>query len=215
MLLRGSESMNEKIFNIIKDVIIPIFTITIPLIASHFTAKRNVPFSKRSYLTFKEIRKDYLEDKINGYYYFQSFIGLSIPKEEIDFILNSEKAFSIMRIIKVAHGKYTFSKGKFYSKLERKHYILPVIFYFISAVLIFMPIVFCTEILKSVKIYNYVFLMIFINCIFGPVLINTIQRIKEISSTRYLETLTRKRTNTKKTTKTNRTKKSFIQKKLQ
>lgn len=149
-------------------------------------------FYKRKYLTFKEIRKDYLEDKINGYFYFQNYIGLPIPTKQIDFILNSEKAFSIMKIIKTAYGKYDFKNGKFYSRLRKKQYLLPSILYVISALCIFMPIVFCEEIIKLIKGYDYIYLMIFIICIFGPILINSIQRIIEISSTIYLETLTKK-----------------------
>ena len=148
-------------------------------------------FYKRKYLTFKEIRKEYLEDKINGYFYFQSYIGLPIPTKQIDFILNSEKAFSIMKIIKTAYGKYDFKNGKFYSRLRKKQYLLPGILYVISALCIFMPIVFCEEIIKLIKGYDYIYLMIFIICIFGPILINSIQRIIEISSTIYLETLTK------------------------
>ena len=185
--------MNEKLFSIIKDIMIPIVTTTIPLITSLFTAKRNISFSKRRYLAFKEIRKDYFEDKINGYYFFQSFIGLSIPKEQIDYILNSENAFSIIKIIKTAYGKYDFKKGKFYSLLKRRHYIFPVTLYFFSALFIIMPIVFYKEILGRVKIYDYILSSIFIVCIFVPMLINSIQRIREIACTRYLERITRKR----------------------
>ena len=197
-LLRGSEIMDEKVFSIIKDIMISIVTTTIPLITSLFTAKRNVSFSKRRYLAFKEIRKDYLEDKINGYYFFQSFIGLSIPKEQIDYILNSENAFSIIKIIKTAYGKYDFKKGKFYSLLKTKHYILPVILYFISAFIIIMPIMFYRELLKLVNTYDYILMMMFICCFFVPILVNSIQRIREISSTRYLESITKKKRSGKK-----------------
>lgn len=199
-LLRGN-NMDEEVFNIIKEIIIPILTLLIPLIASFYNAKRNVPFSFRKYRTFKEIRKDYLEDKINGYYFFQEYIGIRIPKEQIDFILNSENAFSIIKIIKAAAGKYDFKNGKFYSRLKKRHYIIPFILYFISAFSILIPVVFSSEILEKVKLSEFIFSLIFILCFFGPVLINSIQRIYEITSTRYLETLSRKKIKSKKRVK--------------
>ena len=112
MLLRGKR-MDEEVLNIIKEIIIPIITLLIPLITSVYNAKRNVPFSFRKYRTFKKIRKDYLEDRVNGYYFFQEYIGIRIPKEQIDFILNSENAFSIIKIIKAAAGKYDFKPGEY------------------------------------------------------------------------------------------------------
>ena len=74
--------MDEKLFSIIKDIMIPIVTTTIPLITSLFTAKRNISFSKRHYLAFKEIRKDYLEDKINGYYFFKVLLDYQYQKNK-------------------------------------------------------------------------------------------------------------------------------------
>ena len=173
--------MDEEVFNIIKEIIIPIITLLIPLITSVYNAKRNVPFSFRKYRTFKKIRKDYLEDRVNGYYFFQEYIGIRIPKEQIDFILNSENAFSIIKIIKAAAGKYDFKDGKFYSRLKKRNYIIPFILYFISAL----------SILGKVNLYDFILSFIFILCIFGPILIISVQRISEISSTMYLETLTR------------------------
>lgn len=190
MLLRGKK-MDEEVLNIIKEIIIPIITLLIPLITSVYNAKRNVPFSFRKHRTFKKIRKDYLEDRVNGYYFFQEYIGIRIPKEQIDFILNSENAFSIIKIIKTAYGKYNFKKGKFYSRLKKRNYIIPFILYFISALSILIPIVFRSEILGKVNLYDFILSFIFILCIFGPILIISVQRISEISSTRYLETLTR------------------------
>ena len=183
--------MDEEVLNIIKEIIIPIITLLIPLITSVYNAKRNVPFSFRKYRTFKKIRKDYLEDRVNGYYFFQEYIGIRIPKEQIDFILNSENAFSIIKIIKAAAGKYDFKDGKFYSRLKKRNYIIPFILYFISALSILIPIAFRSEILGKVNLYDFILSFIFILCIFGPILIISVQRISEISSTRYLETLTR------------------------
>ena len=51
-------------------------------------------------MIFKEIRQEYLEDKVNGYYYFQSFLNIRLPQKEIDYILKSPDAFAIMKIIK-------------------------------------------------------------------------------------------------------------------
>ena len=47
---------------------------------------------------FKQIKKEYLKDKIIGYYYFQSFLGFSLPKYQIDFILNSKMPEPILMI---------------------------------------------------------------------------------------------------------------------
>ena len=185
--------MKDEIFKIITSIIIPVITVSIPLITSFLNSKRNVIFSKRNYLIFKEIRREYLKDKICGYFFLQNHIGSSIPKEQMDFILNSENAFSIMRILKATVGKYIFKNGKFYSLLKRRHYIFPVTLYFFSALFIIMPIVFYKEILGRVKIYDYIRSSIFIVCIFVPMLINSIQRIREIACTRYLERITRKR----------------------
>ena len=189
-LLRGKK-MDEKFIGIIKDIIIPALTVLIPLIVAILNKKINSQFFKRKYLKFKGIREEYLEDKINGYFYFQSYIGISIPKEQIDFIINSEKAFAIMKVIKAAAGKYDFKDGKFYSRLKKRNYIIPFILYFISALSILILITFRSEILGKVNLYNFILSFIFILCIFGPILINSVQRISEITSTRYLETLTR------------------------
>ena len=68
---------------------------------------------------FKQIKKEYLKDKIIGYYYFQSFLGFSLPKYQIDFILNSKDAYSILKVIKNSNGKYTFDAKKFKSKINK------------------------------------------------------------------------------------------------
>lgn len=151
--------MDENTFKIVQDIILPFLGIVSPLICSIYQAKSNSPFFLRKYLTFKEIRKEYLEDKINGYYFFQEYMGIRIPKEQMDFILNSENAFSIMKIIKTTSGKYEFKNGKFYSFLKKKHYILPIIVYLISASFILFPIIFYREILKKVELYSFVFLL--------------------------------------------------------
>lgn len=185
--------MDENVFKIVKDIIIPLAGIVIPLIFSTYKAKSSSPFFLRKYLTFKKIRREYLKDKIDGYYFFQEYMGVRIPKEQMDFILNSEDAFSIMKIIKTTSGKYEFKNGKFYSSLKKRNYILPIAFYLISDVFILFPIVFFGEILKKVELRSFVFSMILIFCIFGPLLINSIQKINEIKNTRYLETLTKEK----------------------
>ena len=122
----------------------------------------------------------------------------------MDFIINSEKAFAIMKVIKAAAGKYDFKDGKFYSRLKKRNYIIPFILYFISALSILIPIAFRSEILGKVNLYNFILSFIFILCIFGPILINSVQRISEITSTRYLETLSEKEQSQEKINKNNK-----------
>lgn len=98
-----------------------------------------------------------MEDKINGYYFFQEYMGIRIPKEQMDFILNSEDAFSIMKIIKTTSGKYEFKNGKFYSSLKKRNYILPIILYFISASVILIPIVCYREFFHDIELQNFFF----------------------------------------------------------
>lgn len=81
-------------------IIVPILTAIIGL----FTNKKIESRSIKKAQIFKLIRNEYLEDKIIGYYFFQSFLGLQLPKNQIDFILNSENAYTILKIIKNSNG---------------------------------------------------------------------------------------------------------------
>ena len=74
-------------------IITPILTAFIGLVANDKGLSR----SMKKVQIFKQIRKEYLEDKIVGYYSLQSFLGFRLPKNQIDFILNSEDAYSILK----------------------------------------------------------------------------------------------------------------------
>ena len=103
-------------------MIIEILKIIVPILTAIkdlFTNKKIESRSIKKAQIFKLIRNEYLEDKIIGYYFFQSFLGLQLPKNQIDFILNSENAYTILKIIKNSNGKYTFDGKKFKSKLSK------------------------------------------------------------------------------------------------
>lgn len=85
-------------------IVAPILIAIIGLFASGKVLSRSMKKVK----IFKQIRKEYLEDRIVGYYSLQSFLGFRLPKNQIDFILNSEDAYSILKVIKNSNGKYTF-----------------------------------------------------------------------------------------------------------
>ena len=63
-----------------KNQIIEILKALVPIVSSiigllPIAIKQN-SFRKKRFLIFKDIRKEYLKDKVNGYYYFQSLQGL-------------------------------------------------------------------------------------------------------------------------------------------
>ena len=178
-----------------KNQIIEILKALVPIVSSiigllSIAIKQN-SFRKKRFLIFKDIRKEYLKDKVNGYYYFQSFLNIRLPKKEIDHILKSPDAFAIMKIIRVCQGNYEFDKNTFKSKLSKKKYALPMIRYFISAFVILYPILYIGDFLKIFgKWYIPLFLMLV--GVFGPILWTSIVRIREISSVLYLEKITMK-----------------------
>ena len=181
--------MNDKnqIIEILK-ALVPIVSSIIGLLP--ITIKQN-SFRKKRFLIFKDIRKEYLKDKVNGYYYFQSFLNIRLPKKEIDFILKSPDAFVIMKIIGCCQGKYSFEKNCFKSNLSKKNYIIPLLAYFISAFVILYPLLNIRDFLEDFgKFYIPLFLMLL--GVFGPILWTSIVRIREISSVLYLEKITMK-----------------------
>ena len=54
------------------------------------------------------------------YYSFQENLGMGLPDDEIDFILNSLTMYSIMKIIKNVYEKYEFGGKEFKSKVSIK-----------------------------------------------------------------------------------------------
>ena len=170
-------------------IIVPILTAIIGL----FTNKKIESRSIKKAQIFKQIRNEYLEDKIIGYYFFQSFLGLQLPKNQIDFILNSENAYTILKIIKNSNGKYTFDGKKFKSKLSKIRCVSPYICYFISSMILLFYFVFYKEIREFLDIQLYIIIYIFLIAIFMPILINSIIHISEIRDVRMLEKITSKR----------------------
>ena len=107
-----------------KNQIIEILKVLVPIVSSiigllPITIKQN-SFRKKRFLIFKDIRKEYLKDKVNGYYYFQSFLNIRLPKKEIDHILKSPDAFAIMKIIRVCQGNYEFDKNTNIAFIDRE-----------------------------------------------------------------------------------------------
>ena len=170
-------------------IIVPILTAIIGL----FTNKKIESRSIKKAQIFKQIRNEYLEDKIIGYYFFQSFLGLQLPKNQIDFILNSENAYTILKIIKNSNGKYTFDGKKFKSKLSKVRCVSTYICYFISSMILLFYFVFYKEIREFLDIQLYIIIYIFLIAIFMPILINSIIHISEIRDVRMLEKITSKR----------------------
>ena len=170
-------------------IIVPILTAIIGL----FTNKKIESRSMKKAQIFKQIRNEYLEDKIIGYYFFQSFLGLQLPKNQIDFILNSENAYTILKIIKNSNGKYTFDGKKFKSKLSKIRCVSTYICYFISSMILLFYFVFYKEIREFLDIQLYIIIYIFLIAIFMPILINGIIHISEIRDVRMLEKITSKR----------------------
>lgn len=62
----------NQIIEILK-ALVPIVSPIIGLLP--IVIKQN-SFRKKRFLIFKDIRKEYLKDKVNGYYYFQSFLNI-------------------------------------------------------------------------------------------------------------------------------------------
>ncbi len=178
-----------------KNQIIEILKALVPIVSSiigllPITIKQN-SFRKKRFLIFKDIRKEYLKDKVNGYYYLQSFLNIRLPQKEIDYILKSPDAFAIMKIIGCCQGKYSFEKNCFKSNLSKKNYIIPLLAYFISAFVILYPLLNIRDFLEDFgKFYIPLFLMLL--GVFGPILWTSIVRIREISSVLYLEKITMK-----------------------
>jgi hypothetical protein len=142
------------------------------------------------YAHFKTIRAEYLKDNINGYFALQNYLGMRLPKEEIDFILNSTDAYKIMSLVKAAAGRYKFDGNYFHANIAKTKYVLPMIGYFSSSIPILFYLSFATDIVKITGWYEYFLFLFIILGIFGPILFTSLVSINEISKTRYLERIT-------------------------
>ena len=170
-------------------VVTPILTAIVGLFIKNIFLSRSMKKAK----IFKQIKKEYLKDKIIGYYYFQSFLGVSLPKNQIDFILNSEEAYSILKVIKKSNGKYTFNGKKFKSKINKLQRVFAYTGYFISSLVLMFYLSFNSEIQKYISLKSYILVFIFLFAICMPILINSIVSITEMRDAQQLEKLTQKR----------------------
>lgn len=170
-------------------VVTPILTAIVGLFTKNIFLSRSMKKAE----IFKQIKKEYLEDKIIGYYYFQSFLGVSLPKNQIDFILNSEEAYSILKVIKNSNGKYTFDGKKFKSKINKLQRVFAYTGYFISSLVLMFYLLFNSEIQKYISLKLYILFFIFLFAICMPILIRCIVFITEIRDVQQLEKLTQKR----------------------
>lgn len=183
---------NNKLIEILK-ILVPLVS---PFIGLFQILFKQDSFRKKRFLIFKEIRQEYLEDKVNGYYYFQSFLNIRLPQKEIDYILKSPDAFAIMKIIGCCQGKYSFENNCFKSNLSKKNYIIPLLAYFISAFVILYPLLYISDFFEVFgKLYIPLFLMLL--GVFGPILWTSIVRIREISNVLFLEKITTKQNKNK------------------
>lgn len=198
-----------KVFLVYIKEIITALGIIVPFVASF---KKDIIGSsnrviKGKYKDYETLKTIYSTDKHNGYFAFQNYLGMHIESNLIDYIMTSSEAYSIMNRLKSAEGKYTFDGKTFYTKISRAHYILPLLGYFTSSFLILFYIVMNDEIIKSINIRNYIYFLLIIVGIFGPILINSMQSIHTLNSAIYLEKLTQpKVTRKQKNKKRNMTK---------
>ncbi|MGI5059017.1 hypothetical protein [Treponema pectinovorum] len=193
-----SKEVVEKLFGVkVPDLL---FDATIPSCCNSNTNGNCRSFYKKFFLSrsmrkteiFKQIRKEYLENKIIGYYYFQSFLG-GVPKNQVDFILNSEEAYSILKVIKNSNGKYTFDGKKFKSKINKLQHVFASTGYFISSLVLMFYLLFYGEIQAYMSLKLYILFFIFLSAIFMPILISSIIHISEIRNVQQLEKITQKR----------------------
>ena len=170
------------------------FILPIILAIMGFLFKKYFKVFNKEAMKFKAIRTEYLKDKTMGYFYLQAYLGIRLAKKEMDFILNSSDAYSIMKKIKNAYGDYVFDGKKFKGKINGRAYIMPVIGYFISALGIMFYITFYKEILNfGFDKISYFWTFIIIISVFGPILFSSVLRLREIGAVFYLEKITSKK----------------------
>jgi len=182
------DSIIEKI-NVIPSILAGVLGIIISIKTNFFSKDKVI---RNKYLIFKTIRKEYSEDKINGYFALQQYFNVRLSTEEIDCILESPDAYTIFPLIKASHGKYEFKNKCFIPKITTKNYILPIIIYIISFSFLAGQLVFANNLISKIHIYNFIILSIYNLCISGPFLINSIFSINEISNALRLCKLTYK-----------------------
>ena len=174
--------------------IISVISVIIITIKTNFFNKDKV--LKGNYLYFKTIRKEYLEDKINGYFAFQQYFNAKIPTEEMDFVIESSDAYKIFYLLKAAIGKYDFINKEFIPKITKCKYVLPVFGLIIFFPLLIGQLLFAEKIISCITLYNFLILLILNLCISLPTIINCLFSIIEINCTFKLFKLTAKKEET-------------------
>jgi len=166
-------------------VIIYVFLAFIALLKTDFFGKRRVLGGKYSH--FKTIRKEYFEDKINGYFVLKKYFSRSFSIDEMEYILNSPKAYEAFLFLKTGGKKCEFKDNKYTTNVTGCNYILPFIGYSISFLLLSSQIVFYDKMLATGIGLHYYWIILIINiCINGPLLITSLMSIGEIADARKL-----------------------------
>lgn len=170
------------------------FILPIILAIMGFLFKKYFKVFNKEAMKFKAIRTEYQKDKTMSYFYLQSYLKIRLSKKEMDFILNSSDAYSIMKKIKNAIGNYVFDGKKFKGKINRRAYVMPMIGYFVSALGIMFYVTFYKEILNfgfDGTLYFLIFIIII--SVFGPILVSSVLRLQEIGAVFCLEKITSKK----------------------
>jgi len=178
----------ELFILIIKFVVVIISAIL--LLRKKILCKRRSLKGKNLY--FKTIRKEYIEDTINGCFAIQQYFNRYLREDEIDYILKSPNAYKIFSLLKAAWGKYEFKDNKFVPNVKGYNYILPGIGYFISWVLLTIQIMCLDKIMSAItnQCYSWVIIIIFSLCVSIPLLITCSMSISGINCARRLAEVT-------------------------
>jgi hypothetical protein len=171
--------------NITIDIIIYVFFAFIALLKTYFFGKRRVLRGK--YLHFKTIRKEYLEDNINGYFVLKQYFSRNFSLDEMEYILNSPEAYEIFFFLRTAGKKCEFKGNKYISTVRKRNYILPFIGYSISFLLLTIQIALYNEMTTGIGLHYYCIILIFNICLSGPLLITSLMSIGEIADARKLD----------------------------
>jgi hypothetical protein len=162
----------------------------------NFTSTEKIIRGKYSH--FKTIRKEYSDDKLNGYFALQQYFKTNFSVDEMEHIINSPNAYRIFLYIKVAKGKYIFKDNQFISIVTRKDYILPGIGYFIFCFSFIPQIMYANIIIPIIGLYSYIVILIVNISISIPILVNCFISINEIACSLELGKLSNTNNNNKK-----------------
>jgi len=180
--------ISDKI-NVIVSILSGIVVFIISIKTNFFSKDKIL---KDKYLHFKTIRKEYSENKINGYFALQQYFNVRLSTEEMDCILESSDAYTIFFLLKEARGKYEFKNKNFVSKITKKKYILPFIGYFISCFFLSVQLIYAKVLISMMPMYSFILLLIYNLGINVPILLVSLFSISEIACTFKLCKLTTK-----------------------